>query len=179
MSPSLPRSMYRRDSPVVIYSYPSDDHTYSMARVPQLPPSATPGSDVDEEYDWGSDDDCDSFSDTSAPESEFSECDSDGEGRVSPGKRKRKSYGTSSSTGLYASPVKRRLIEAADDDEEMKIVEGADALLNLAGIRTARLGPLRAAPHSSSSSSNNNNNNNKDSIKDMSGLVGRSAAKLC
>ena len=145
----------KRDScaPIVVYSIPSADHTYSLTRIPHFP--GTPTSDVDEEYDFGSDDDCDSFSDSS-PDSEFSECDSDGEGRVSPGKRKRRSYGGSSKSGgqtpVLPPPLKRRLI---DEDEEKKIVEGADALLNLAGIKTSHVVPLRTITPSS------NNNNSK------------------
>lgn len=158
------RNMYRRESPVVIYSYPSEDHTYSMSRLPNFPGS--PGSDVDEEYDWGSDDDVDSFSDTSEG-SEYSECDSDGEGRVSPGKRKRRSFGKSNS--LASQPFKRRYIQAVDEDEEMKIVEGADALLNLAGIKTAGMTALRNVSPSSSASSNNNNNDKDSKNTNMNG----------
>ena len=58
-----------------------------------------------------------------------------------------------------STPKKRRLIEADDEDEKMKIVEGADALLNLAGIKTNNIVPLRSISPSNSTHGNNNNNN--------------------
>ena len=69
-----------------------------------------------------------------------------------------------------SSPFKRRLVERIDDDEELKLVEGADALLNLAGIKTAQIVPLRSI----SPSTNNNNIDVKiepkdDYEKDISG----------
>ena len=46
----------------------------------------------------------------------------------------------------------------SDPDEDIKLAEGANALLNLAGIKTAHIVPLRSI---SPPSFNKNNNNNR------------------
>ena len=50
----------------------------------------------------------------------------------------------------HAPPSKRRLIEAMDEEEELKLEEGAAALLNLAGITTMNIVPMRSISPSSS-----------------------------
>lgn len=138
---------------------PSDDHTYSISSAPGIRQAASPTSSIDEEYDFGpngSDVETDiSETEESADESEAEKVEKKD---VSKESRKRK-RGPSFKVKL-ATPVKKRLMECEDEDEEMKIVEGADALLNLAGIKTSNIVPLRSISPLSQNSSNNNNNNN-------------------
>jgi len=146
---SSPRRRPR--SPVIVTAHPSEDHTYSLSQVPSNGDS--PASSIDEEYDFGhagnlvSDDE---WSDTSG-ESDYEDCMAL---RI-----KQEPTGTATMTSKDTkNPAKRRLIQADDEDEEMKIVEGADALLNLAGIKTSHIVPLRSI---SPLTNNNNNNNSK------------------
>lgn len=125
--------------PVVITCHPSTDHSYSLTNLPDNPGS--PGSSIDEEYEFGSD----SFSETSA-ESDFNDDDDladegSDEEVLQPAAKQRR---------LVGRPSTRRGTET-DEDEHQKIVDGADALLNLAGIKTplssssSSLGTLRVA----------------------------------
>ena len=147
-------------SPIVLVTRPSSDHTYSVteSQLRSLATPHSPGSSIDEEYDFGESDlEEDSFSDTDYAGSE-------GE------KVKKSTFSKQKVIPSESSPFKRRLVERIDDDEELKLVEGADALLNLAGIKTAQIVPLRSI----SPSTNNNNIDVKiepkdDYEKDISG----------
>ncbi len=152
--------------------WPSEEHSYSVATLPVEDVSEDRDSPVDNEYDWGSeeeDEDADSVSDTSEDESS-DQADSAGEEK--PTKRRRLQHPapkrSSRLKGLkvkLSTPVKRRYLATADDeDEQKKIVEGADALLNLAGITTSSIVPMRSI---SPSSSNTNNNNNEIKVEKM------------
>jgi forkhead box protein N len=140
----------RSERPVITPA-PSDDHTYSISSIPHRDSSPDPDSSIDGEYDFGPE--SDSCSDTSA-ESDMESDDEDMVETDHPAKRRKQSK---------PSPLRRRLVIAEDDeDEKMKIVEGADALLNLAGIKTRNIVPLRSL---SPSTNNNNNNNNNENTK--------------
>ena len=120
--------------------------------------------DPDDEYDWGSEDDDISATDISDGENDVisdmdDTCDSAGE--EVPSKRRKLNKGSTTRRSVrvkLSTPGKRRLMETDDEDEKMKIVEGADALLNLAGIKTNNIVPLRSISPSNSTHSNNNNN---------------------
>lgn len=138
-------SPQRSRSPIIITAPPSQDHIYSISTPLDQPPSPT--SSIDAEYDFGeADDDAESgFSDTSDEEDDF---DDDSNDRLS-------------TRSQSPQPKRRKLgrliiAEDNDDDEDMKIAAGADALLNLAGISTRVKTSRRASP-----TLKNNNNNNK------------------
>ena len=152
----------RPRTPPIITQHPSEDHSYSLLHIPDdddFPDS--PDSSIDEEYEFGADDDMDEDSDVSdtSRDSEFNDSGGEEEFRSPPRgvKRSRLSLGAN-----MASPIKKRLLTAKDAEEEMKIVEGADALLNLAGINTSNMIPKRTE---SPTVHNNNNNNNNSNIK--------------
>ena len=129
-------------------------------------------SPTDEGYEFGSEDDADSVTSVSDTEDEGQEeADSAAEADAPdiekpPAKRKR--------SDRLATPIKKRLLQAQNKEEEMKIAEGADALLNLAGIQTANIVPLRSAIPNNCSSSSNNNDNNNDSKTNSRELVAQS-----
>ena len=117
--------------------------------------------DPDDEYDWGSEDDDISATDFSDADNDVESDNYDSAGEEVPRKRRKLSNGPAGRRPLkvkLSAPVKRRLVETDDEDEKMKIVEGADALLNLAGIKTNNIVPLRSISPSNSTRSNNNNN---------------------
>lgn len=91
---------------------PSEDHTYSITTLTDEP--ASPASSIDEEYEFGEeyDSDCSYLSD---------EWDS----------------GDEVDGDVPAHPPRRQRTAEEMAEERKKIVEGADALLNLAGIRTS------------------------------------------
>ena len=130
--------------------------------------------DPDDEYDWGSEDDDISATDISDVDREDSDIDDtcDSAGEEVPSKRRKLNNERQSRRSIrvkLSTPSKRRLIETDDEDEKMKIVEGADALLNLAGIKTNNIVPLRSISPSNSTHSNNNNNEvKKDKTDDKS-----------
>ncbi|XP_074652682.1 forkhead box protein N3-like isoform X2 [Tubulanus polymorphus] len=133
----------RPGSPVIFTTSPSEDHTYSASSYirdtdchrSRLNP-VSPVSSIDEEYEFGHNrtSDIDSSDDSYRSDaSDYNE--SDGEGDIPPQTVKKMSR--------LSLPVKKRYT-AYCDDEEMKIVEGADALLNLAGIKTSHIVPMRS-----------------------------------
>lgn len=105
---------------------PSEDHTYSATSLRDI---GSPGSSIDEEYDFGSDDDVEDASDFD--DSDFEEFDSSGEAENSVRRPK-------------MATKKQCMSQAEADEEQQKIVDGADALLNLAGIKTSNIMPLRS-----------------------------------
>lgn len=141
---------------------PSEDHTYSISSAPGIRQAASPTSSIDEAYDFGahpSELDTDvSDTDDSAGESEAEKVEKKDKKDV--GESRKRKRGPSFKVKL-TMPVKKRLMECEDEDEEMKIVEGADALLNLAGIKTSNIIPLRSISPMSQNSNNNNNNDFK------------------
>ncbi len=161
--------------PSVVTEWPSEEHSYSVATLPVEDVSEDRDSPVDNEYDWGSEEDeeedVDSVSDTSEDESS-DQADSAGEEK--PTKRRRSSHPAPKRSArlkglkvkLSTPPVKRRRYLPAEDDEDeqKKIEEGADALLNLAGITTTSIVPMRSI---SPTSSNTNNNNNEIKVEKM------------
>ncbi|KAH3859182.1 forkhead box protein N3-like isoform X2 [Dreissena polymorpha] len=147
-SPRKPRG------PVICTENPSVDHTYSITHVEASEDEyvpGSPGSSIDDEYDFGSEEDIDDYSDDEDidglnPRHQFKcnsdNLDSEGESGVdevdgcvssgnsdsvrTPTKRARLDFG------------KRLRFEETSEEEKKKIADGADALLNLAGICLAR-----------------------------------------
>ncbi|KAK3092446.1 hypothetical protein FSP39_002930 [Pinctada imbricata] len=120
---------------MVFTIYPSEDHTYSVAAIND---PGSPGSSIDEEYEFGEDvDEDDDFSDAGSYESWDSELD-EIDGDINKKKM---------TVNPPKPPLKKngKISKEEEEEEQKKIVEGADALLNLAGIKTT--------PSSSSSSS--------------------------
>ena len=156
--------------PSVVTEWPSEDHSYSVSTLP-VEDVEEEEDDPDDEYDWGSEDDDISATDGSDADQEDSDiddtCDSAGEEVPSKKRKLNEPPKRRSFRVKLSSPPKRRLIETDDEDEKMKIVEGADALLNLAGIKTNNIVPLRSISPSNSTHSNNNNNEiKKEKIDD-------------
>ena len=127
---------------------PSDDHTYSITKVEAdedeyIPGS--PGSSIDDEYDFGSDDDIDEddISEDEMGDKMGDNLDSEGESGVD------EVDGCVSNVNVR-TPKRPRLeyslrrFAETSEEEKKKIEEGADALLNLAGICLSRP-PLRTA----------------------------------
>lgn len=125
---------------VICTNNPSEDHTYSITRVEAdedeyIPGS--PGSSIDDEYDFGSDEDIDDdFSDDQDQPS--GRLDSEGESGVDEvdgcvnehvGRLKR---------SRFMETIQRHRFEETSEEEKKKIEEGADALLNLAGMFLSR-----------------------------------------
>lgn len=140
---SIPRG------PVICTDNPSEDHTYSITRVEAdedeyIPGS--PGSSIDDEYDFGSDDDIDEYSDVEDDVNDHvnrhngDNLDSEGESGVD------EVDGCISNNNNVRTPkrarllehIKRHRFEETSEEEKKKIEEGADALLNLAGICLSR-----------------------------------------
>lgn len=134
--------------PVICTNNPSEDHTYSIMHVEadedEYVPGS-PGSSIDDEYDFGSDDDIDDFSDDdfndhSERRHTGDNLDSEGESGVD------EVDGCISDNNNIRTPKRARLLEHAkrhrfeetSEEEKKKIEEGADALLNLAGICLSR-----------------------------------------
>lgn len=133
--------------PVICTDNPSEDHTYSITRVEAdedeyIPGS--PGSSIDDEYDFGSDDDVDEFSDEEEEKSKRNgdNLDSEGESGVDEvdGCVSNVSSSNSVRTPKRArlDSAKRHRFDETSEEEKKKIEEGADALLNLAGICLSR-----------------------------------------
>ena len=150
----------------MVTEWPSEEHSYSVATLPV--------EDVDEdmepvdEYDWGSEDD--DVSDVSEKRHDLSydaaSCHSAKEEVPTkrPRRSERKKKLRSPLKVKLSLPGKRQVVETDDDDEDekLKIVEGADALLNLAGIKTSSLVP---SLRSGGAQSNNNNEDKKGKLK--------------
>ena len=162
--------------PIQCIPAPSDDHTYCYTQSQIAPQAVSPGSSIDEAYDFGAADDVDdewfgreerrtkkgsdfdrSHSDIECSDSsntDFDEGGSDGEQRsrvrgliVKLPLPKRKRK------SLSPVPLlKRRVIDP--DEEHKKIVAGADALLNLA---SAALALQDYTPTHSNTPTNTNN----------------------
>lgn len=143
-----PRKQIPR-GPVICTDNPSEDHTYSITRVEAdedeyIPGS--PGSSIDDEYDFGSDDDVDEFSDDEkehgAVKRRGDNLDSEGESGVDEvdGCISNVSSSNSVRTPKRArlENAKRHRFDETSEEEKKKIEEGADALLNLAGICLSR-----------------------------------------
>lgn len=140
---SIPRG------PVICTDNPSEDHTYSITRVEAdddeyIPGS--PGSSIDDEYDFGSDDDVEDFTedeDDGAMKRHGDNLDSEGESGVD---EVDGCISNVSSNNSVRTPKRAKLMESAkryrfdetSEEEKKKIEEGADALLNLAGICLSR-----------------------------------------
>ncbi|XP_064603207.1 forkhead box protein N3-like isoform X2 [Liolophura sinensis] len=120
--------------PIICTLNPSEDHTYSVTASPSDSSSGrvSPYSS-EEEYDFGSDDDIDEDSDYDGWASDYDEVDGDDNDD---------SFSTKGHKA-QKSPRKNKAAKRDDEDEDMKIAEGANALLNLAGIKTSIL-PLRS-----------------------------------
>ncbi|XP_069116449.1 forkhead box protein N3-like isoform X1 [Argopecten irradians] len=104
---------------VICTLVPSEDHTYSVTNLLKAPPS--PGSSIDEEYDFGDEDEEEEFSEYSYNSDEWESADEvDG----------------SITVNNSARFIPRKNTPEEEAEEQKKIVEGADALLNLAGIKT-------------------------------------------
>lgn len=131
---------------IVVTEKPSEDHTYSFTNFRDI---ASPVSSIDEEYDFGEEEeDVSDCSDMSDWDSDIDEVDGDIPKQVTPIKVTPRKPATPQRQYLFKnsplknvqqnspsklSPRKRKEIE---EEEQKKIVEGADALLNLAGIKT-------------------------------------------
>ena len=158
---------------MVCTAVPYDDHSYSVSGTANSPRPLSPASGVssiDEEYDFGHQED----EDVQSEESEKDTMSDDGvdtdtvesqndSDYISPKRRKRQASHSDEEptiiTHFTSSKRKKPRASPVEEEEERKIVEGADALLNLAGIKTSSILPLRAI--SPLTTHNNNNNNNK------------------
>jgi len=150
----LKHKLNRASRPVIVCtSNPSEDHTYSITEA-HIRQSQSPRSSIDEEYDFGPDD-----SDVESWDSEEDmEQGSEGD---SPRYRPTTTTVRPSSSSLHSSS-KKWMSSVHDEEEKKKIVEGADALLNLANLATAA---ASIVPLPSVSPNSNNNNNNIVKIK--------------
>ncbi|XP_060553026.1 forkhead box protein N3-like isoform X4 [Ruditapes philippinarum] len=136
--------------PVICTDNPSEDHTYSITRVEadedEYVPGS-PGSSIDDEYDFGSDDDIDDYSDDELNNRverrhNGDNLDSEGESGVD----EVDGCISNNNNNNVRTPKRARLLEHAkrhrfeetSEEEKKKIEEGADALLNLAGICLSR-----------------------------------------
>ena len=136
--------------PVICTDSPSEDHTYSITRVEadedEYVPGS-PGSSIDDEYDFGSDDDIDDYSDDELNNHverrhNGDNLDSEGESGVD----EVDGCISNNNNNNVRTPKRARLLEHAkrhrfeetSEEEKKKIEEGADALLNLAGICLSR-----------------------------------------
>lgn len=136
---------------------PSEDHTYSLTAeaVASRHGKLSPASSIDEPYEFGG------AADRSTSDMEYSDFDED-------------DVSDEETEAVYRAALQRIKLDAAaavaavpsitcrivrDAEEEKKVAEGADALLNLAGIKTEQA----LSPNSA-----NNNNNNIESDKDFS-----------
>lgn len=117
----LTPSYYKRRNlgDVICTLVPSEDHTYSVTNIVKAPVS--PGSSIDEEYDFGDDED-EEFSDYSFNSDEWDSID-EVDGPIP--------------ASNVSRHVPRKNTPEEEAEEQKKIVEGADALLNLAGIKTS------------------------------------------
>ena len=131
-------------SQVICTANPSVDHTYSITKVEadedEYVPGS-PGSSIDDEYDFGSDDDIDEddISEDEMGDKMGDNLDSEGESGVDEVDGCVSNMRTQKRPRLEHSL--RRFAETSEE-EKKKIEEGADALLNLAGICLSRP-PLR------------------------------------
>ena len=136
--------------PVICTDNPSEDHTYSITHVEAdedeyIPGS--PGSSIDDEYDFGSDDDVEDFTEDEEGHTlkrrHGDNLDSEGESGVD---EVDGCVSNNSSTNSVRTPKRARLSEnlkrhryaETSEEEKKKLAEGADALLNLAGICLSR-----------------------------------------
>lgn len=117
---------------VVFTTNPSEDHTYSATSHKD---PGSPDSSVDEGFEYGDEDEYDmevEFSDDDVSydewDSEMDEVDGDVRRNHSNAKHRR----------MTVKLPARKTVSKEDEEEQKKIEEGADALLNLAGIRTTR-----------------------------------------
>jgi len=106
----------------------------------------SPGSSIDDEYDFGSDDDVDdNYSDDehTVKRRRGDNLDSEGESGVDEVDGCVSNISSSSSVrtpkrARLMETIKRHRLEETSEEEKLKIAEGADALLNLAGICLSR-----------------------------------------
>ncbi|VDI80286.1 forkhead box protein N [Mytilus galloprovincialis] len=119
----------RHTEPIVVTEVPSDDHTYSLTNFANI---GSPASSIDEEYDFGEEDDnfSEECSDMSDWDSDMDEVDGD-----IPNKHTKVTPHKNIHNSNMAKITSRKRKEM-EEEEQKKIVEGADALLNLAGIMT-------------------------------------------
>ncbi|XP_005099216.2 uncharacterized protein LOC101846815 isoform X2 [Aplysia californica] len=134
----------RPSSPVVVTGHPYDDHAYSSTRLLEDDlPSPSSSSSIDEEYDFG-DADEEGESDYQS-DSDWDSDDKDEVDGVLPSTKKLKIDMDRDNSGSASKPSAPN---DSEDDEQKKIQEGANALLNLAGLLMSN--------RSSSSTSNSN-----------------------
>ena len=155
---------------------PSDDHNYGVTEGQLKDMQDSPNSSIDGEYDFGrfgrspSDLDEDTCSDCSG----FDDDDEDVDEGCRDDRRlcvKLPRHSPVSKRKLSQSPVaslkKMRVSAPVEDEaEKLKIVEGADALLNLAGITrepsmTSVVSSRSISPVSPTNNNKTNNNNNE------------------
>ncbi|XP_035695416.1 forkhead box protein N3-like isoform X2 [Branchiostoma floridae] len=144
----------RRRSPLgdpIVSKSPSEDHNYSCnssrgSNSCSRSGSTSPTSSIDGPYEYGNASDSDSY--RSDESSDYDDEEMEHDGRVL-----RKSlgdsgflgdeYGKKEPGGGDVLPKKRPHELNLEDEDDLKLVQGADALLNLAGIKTASIIPLR------------------------------------
>ena len=147
-------------SGVICTANPSDDHTYSITRVEadedEYVPGS-PGSSIDDEYDFGSDEDIDEddISEDEMGNKMGDNLDSEGESGVD---EVDGVVGVDGCPQYERTPKRPRLDHSlrrfaeSSEEEKKKLEEGADALLNLAGMCLSRAPVRTASPDSNSSS---------------------------
>lgn len=172
----LLREKHRARASIVCTVPPSDDHNYGVTEGQLRDMQDSPNSSIDGEYDFGrwgrtpSDLDEDTCSDCSG----FDDDDEDVDEGCRDDRRlcvKLPHHSPVGKRKLSRSPVvsakkMRVCVKVEDEDEKLKIVEGADALLNLAGITRepsmTSIVPLRSiSPISPTTNDKTNNNNNE------------------
>lgn len=140
---------------VICTATPHDDHTYSITKIEadedEYVPGS-PGSSIDDEYDFGSDEDIDEddISEDEMGNNMGDNLDSEGESGVDEVDGCVSNARTPKRPRLEHSL--RRFAETSEE-EKKKIEEGADALLNLAGICLSRPPVRTASPTDSNASS--------------------------
>lgn len=127
------RSLKRRHlEDVVFTTNPSEDHTYSATSHKD---PGSPDSSVDEGFEYGDEDEYDMEEEFSDDDVSYDEWDSEMDevdGDV------RRNHSNAKHRRMTVKLPARKTVSKEDEEEQKKIEEGADALLNLAGIRTTR-----------------------------------------
>lgn len=144
-------------APVITCS-PSEDHTYSSTSSQQNVRSDSPTSSIDEAFEFSEPSNAEDLSDGIADvEESLNGTDSD----ISSFEDEEFDSAEEMEDWENELNHSNKVCRDPDDDEEQKkIVEGADALLNLAGIKT-NLGPGKQTHHTTS------RGRKKDSLSDL------------
>ena len=146
--------------PVICTENPSSDHTYSITKVEadddEYVPGS-PGSSIDDEYDFGSDEEIEGDDYYSESERNGDNLDSEGESGVDEVDGCVENSVRTAKRPRLIDSMKRNRLEETSEEERKKIKEGADALLNLAEICLSRHAMRSSSPHGSEASNSSEN----------------------